>query len=91
MISKSQGQILRVSVSMHALFSLECEELSYTVTKDAIDAAIHFVEVCCQQTAYIAGRGELEKELNMIVQGIKCIARMINSLWLTQHAFHAPH
>ena len=70
MISKSQGQILRVSASMHTLFSLECEELCSTITTDAIDAAIHFVEVCCQQTAYIAGRGELDKELNLIVQGI---------------------
>lgn len=70
MISKSLGQILRVSSSMHTLFNLECEELCSTITKDAIDAAIHFVEVCCQQTAYIAGRGELDKELDLIVKGM---------------------
>ena len=34
-----------------------------------INVAIHFVEVCCQQTAYIAGRGELEKELRMLMEG----------------------
>ena len=57
MISKSLGQILRVSGVMHVLFSLEEENVDDTA---AINAAIHFVEVCCQQTAYIAGRGELE-------------------------------
>ena len=70
MISKSQGLILRVSASMHALFNLESEELSDVITTDAIDAAIHFVEVCCQQTAYIAGRGDLQQELSMMEKGI---------------------
>ena len=69
MISKSLGQILRVSGSMHALFNLEDNTLSTTISTTAIDAAIHFAEVCCQQTAYIAGRGELDKELKMIIQG----------------------
>ena len=46
---------------MHALFSLENKELCDIITTDAIDAAIHFVEVCCQQTAYIAGRGDLQQ------------------------------
>ena len=70
MISKSSGQILHVACSMHTLFQLEREELCYTISKDAINAAIHFVEVCCQQTAYIAGRGELDKELDLIEKGI---------------------
>ena len=56
MISKSLGQILRVSGVMHVLFSLEEENVDDTVTVAAINAAIHFVEVCCQQTAYIAER-----------------------------------
>ena len=79
MISKSQGQILRVSASMYTLFSLECEELCSTITIDAIDAAIHFVEVRYQQTAYIAGRGELDKELNLIVQGILPLSTIKNT------------
>lgn len=41
----------------------------YTISPAAIEAAIHFVEVCCQQAAYIAGRGELDEELKLIVQG----------------------
>ena len=66
MISKSLGQILRVS---GVLFSLEEENVDDTVTVATINVAIHFVEVCCQQTAYIAGRGELEKELRMLMEG----------------------
>ena len=69
MISKSLGQVLRVSGVMHILFSLEEDHMDNTVTVAAIDAAIHFVEVCCQQTAYIAGRGELEKELSVLMEG----------------------
>lgn len=69
MISKSLGQILRVSCAMHILFSLEDEQTSQTITVNTIDAAIHFVEVCCQQTAYISGRGELEQELKTIMEG----------------------
>ena len=69
MISKSLGQILRVSGVMHVLFSLEEDSVDDTVTVAAINAAIHFVEVCCQQTAYIAGQGELEKELSMLMEG----------------------
>ena len=74
MISKSLGQILRVSGVMHVLFSLEEENVDDTVTVAAINAAIHFVEVCCQQTAYIAGRGELEKELSMLMEGTSASA-----------------
>ena len=69
MISKSMGQILRVSAVMHTLFNLGDEELDSTISPAAIEAAIHFVEVCCQQAAYIAGRGELDEELKLIVQG----------------------
>ena len=63
------GQILRVSAVMHALFTLGDEELDSTISPAAIEAGIHFVEVCCQQAAYIAGRGELDEELKLIVQG----------------------
>ncbi len=70
MISKSTGQILRVSGVMHALFNLDNEDFASTITPFAMEAAIHFVEVCCQQTAYMAGRGEIEKELTLIVQGM---------------------
>lgn len=69
MISKSLGQTLRVSCVMHILFNVQDEQRNLTLTVEAIDAAIHFVEVCCQQTAYISGRGDLDQELKMIMEG----------------------
>lgn len=59
------GQILRVSVALHILFRVEHEDSLQgpppdTISLDAIKAAINFVEVCCQHTAYISGRGQIE-------------------------------
>ena len=62
MLSKSLGQILHVTVSMH-------EEICTTVSEKAIKAAINFVEVCCQQTAYLTGRGEIDEELQLLQAG----------------------
>lgn len=74
MLSKSMGQILRVSVALHILFRVELEDplqgpLSDTISQDAIKAAINFVEVCCQHTAYISGRGQIESELELVQAG----------------------
>ena len=71
MLSKSLGQILRISVAMHILFYDEDDDgqLSETVTQTAIEAAIDFVDVCCQHTAYIAGRGNIDEELKILETG----------------------
>ena len=68
------GQILRVSVALYILFRVECEDplqdaLPDTISQDAIKAAINFVEVCCQHTAYISGRGQIESELELVQAG----------------------
>ena len=39
------------------------------VSKAAIEAAIDFVEVCCQHTAYITGRGDINQELEHLESG----------------------
>ncbi len=71
MLSKSLGQIIRVSAAMHILFNLENDEpLSDVITDSAIEAAIDFVEVCCQHTSYIAGRGNINEELENLETGI---------------------
>ncbi len=73
MLSKSLGQTLRVAASLHVLFHLlsdtSQESLPDVISEQAVIAAIDFVEVCCQQTAYIAGRGEIEKEIKLIEAG----------------------
>lgn len=68
------GQILRVSVALHILFRVEHEDplqdsIPDTISQDAIKAAINFVEVCCQHTAYISGRGQIENELELVQAG----------------------
>ena len=68
MLSKSVGQILRVSAFV--LFHMDIEEpLPDTITEMAIKAAIDFVELCCQYTAYITGRGNINNELDLMEAG----------------------
>ena len=71
MLSKSLGQILRVLASLHVLFHYFSSEQSQEplpdiITDEAVKAAMNFVEVCCQQTAFIAGRGRVEEEIAVI-------------------------
>lgn len=66
MLSKFSGQILRVSTSMH-VFNIETGgNLPDTISDKAIEAAINFVKVCYQHTAYITGRGNLDKHLGIL-------------------------
>jgi len=65
------GQILRVSAAMHLLFHIGNDgELSSTITEDSIRCAIDFVQVCCQHTAYLTGRGNIEEELKLVELGM---------------------
>ena len=67
MLSKSKGQILRVAASLHVLFMLDNgDKLNTEVSDEAISASINFVALCCQQTAYMAGRGNIEEEIDII-------------------------
>ena len=43
-----------------------------TISQDAAKAAINFIEVCCQHTAYISGRGQIENELELVQAGDNC-------------------
>jgi hypothetical protein len=49
---------------MHVLFS-EGQEVSMEISKEAILAAICFVQLCCQQTAFMAGRGDITQEIEI--------------------------
>ena len=64
------GQILRVSAALHILFNIDSvEEFSETISEVAVEAAIDFVEVCCQHAAYITGRGNLDEEIDFMETG----------------------
>lgn len=65
MLSKSRGQVLRLATIFHMLFRIDNPEqdLPDEVSETAIQAAVNFIQVACQQTAYIAGRGGLIEEI----------------------------
>ncbi len=78
MLSKSKGQILRVAACLQTLFGVQayCENQVLSgaaetihLSEDAILAAINFVGVCLQHTAYIAGRGLRAEEIRMHTAG----------------------
>ena len=67
MLSKSKGQILRVAATFHVLFHLQSpEDVTSQISEEAIAAAITFVGMCCQQTAFVAGRGDVREEIKII-------------------------
>lgn len=71
MLSKSKGQVLRVAACLHTLFQLGKEELvSLTITEEAVMSAIEFVRVCCQQTAFMAGRGDIKEDIKIMKEGM---------------------
>lgn len=70
MLSKSLGQTLHVAASLHVLFHFLSdaseEAIPDVICEQAIVAAIDFIEVCCHQTAFTAGR---EQEIKLIDAG----------------------
>lgn len=70
MLSKAKGQILRVSASLSLLFSIGNDEPTIHepavthISEDVLKAAINFVDVCCQHTAFMAGRGVISEEIS---------------------------
>ena len=75
MLSKSRGHVLRVAAVLHVLFSFFTSDPDSTsneapsddkdvISEPAVKAAIDFVQLSCQQTASIAGRGLLEEEIH---------------------------
>ena len=72
LLSKSRGLVLRVATVLHLLFHVhkEGEEIPDTISKKALNAAIDFVQLACQQTAYImVGRGKVEEEVQKFQNG----------------------
>jgi len=78
MLSKSKGQILRVAATFHVLFHLKSpEDVPTQISEEAMAAAITFVGMCCQQTAYIAGRGDIREEIR-IIKASQWLSLLIN-------------
>ena len=71
MLSKSRGHVLRLAAVLHMLFSIESpdEDLDEEISEEAIKAAVNIVQVACQQTAFIAGKGTLTEEMEKYKTG----------------------
>lgn len=63
MLSKSRGQVIRIATILHMLFNTEEEDLCTKVSDGAVKAAINLVKTACQQTAFIAGKGLIQEEM----------------------------
>ncbi len=72
MLSKSRGQVLRLSPVLHLLFNYNKEgEIPDVISEAAIKAAINFVKVTCEQTAMIAGRESVAETIKKCQSGEK--------------------
>ena len=91
-LSKSMGQILRISASLHILFHLDKEtrpeNIDVIISEDAITAATHFVEVCGQHVAFIAGRGEIDKEIKLLELGAHTPVHVFACISFLHHRMH---
>ena len=67
MLGKFRGQILRIGAALHVLFEVfpsdEEAQPSDNNTEAAIVAAINFTDLCLQQTAFMAGRGNIVEDI----------------------------
>lgn len=69
MLSKAKGQVLHVAALMHLLFQGSDGVIGPCISEASINAAIDFVEVCCQHAAFIAGRGTIDEEIKQLTSG----------------------
>lgn len=62
-----KGPILRVATAFHILFHVDSfDSISDQITEEAIAASVNFVGLCCQQTAYMAGREDIKEDIQII-------------------------
>lgn len=89
MLSKSRGQVLRLATVLHMLFNIDTPEvdLSLEVSEQALKAAVNFIKVACQQTAYIAGKGPLTEELEKFKTGEFILGNLFGRGWITHLCF----
>ena len=73
MLSKSKGQILRTSATLHVLFHMDTPlAIPETISGDAVKAA---VDVCIQHAAFLAGRGDVQELIEVLAMGTKLLIK----------------
>ena len=70
MLSKSKGQIVRVAATLHVLFNIEAPmDIPSVISVAAVNAAKNLVDICIQHAAFLAGRGEVDAEIQEMTKG----------------------
>ena len=81
MLSKSKGQILHIAATLHVLFNWEHpKDVPKENSVDALKAAINFVDMCIQHSAFLAGRGDIDEAISKL-QKIKMYALLYGNGW----------
>ena len=80
MLSKSKGQLLRVTGCLHCLFQVDDVNLTgespdefqiqSVATDAAIRAAINFVNTCMDHTLYLCGRDKIGEEVDAVLSEV---------------------
>ena len=71
MLSNAKGQIMRVAATLHVLFNVNTPvDIPEEISDAALKAAVNVVDVCIQHAAFLAGRGDVDEEIQRIVEGI---------------------
>ena len=70
-LNKSRGQVFRLTVVMHMLLHIDDpdQQLPVVIDECAIKASVNFVQLACQQTLFIAGKGKLDEEMEKFRAG----------------------
>lgn len=91
MLSKSKGPILRVATALHIFFHVgSFDWISDQITEEAIAASVNFVGLCCQQTAYMAGRGDIKKTSRLSKQVCSLfikLAKLFSLIYVQLHKY----
>lgn len=67
MLSKSKGQTLRIAAILHVLFNWEQPtDIPKEISTDALKAAVNFIDVCIQHSAFLAGRGDINEAISKL-------------------------
>ena len=71
MLSKSKGQTLRVTATLHVLFHMETPlDVPDVISTATIEAAQNIMDVCIQHAAFLAGQGDVEDTIQEIIKHI---------------------
>ena len=85
----AQQITIRVALCLHILFYLEEDpDISDVMLSEAVTASINLVEGCCQQTAYLAVRGDISEERERLQEGniiSRCTFLQIPQILVIKH------